>query len=245
MGFKQHSRKKLAPGATCYLCGKAIVKGQSWNRDHVPPQRIFASSVLQRFSTQLTWLPTHAECNTAFADDEDYFVTALAGHHDTPWARAVIDDIRRGVSKGKGIGLIKTILSQFGKVIGPDGSRMFALDANRANRAVWKIVRGVYTLETDKFLPIDSHLHIDIIPRSEVEQALQNHVWFRYVRNTDPMGKHKAIFDVKWVCRHEGAYRVNLMALLLWDNLTLLSLFHDPSCQCELCTTDPPAQVGN
>jgi hypothetical protein len=240
------SRRKLPSGAFCYLCGNPIAEGQEWNRDHVPPQRIFAKSIRQQYSPQLEWLPTHRECNTAHASDEDYFVTALAGHHRTAWARAVFEDIGRGVSKGKGIGRLKTILGQFGKITTADGSRLFELDTNRANRAIWKIVRGLYTLETDKYLPEDSFRRIEIVPRSEAEQVLPGHLWFRFVRDTEGMGRHKAMFDYKWLCRFvdDGHVDVmesrgNLIAMLLWDNLTLLCLFHDPACRCHRCRVEP------
>jgi hypothetical protein len=235
MGREQRSRRKLPPETFCYLCGQPIANEQKWNRDHVPPQRIFAKSVRQKHSPQLEWLYTHVECNSAFRDDEDYFVTALVGHHATPWASAVFDDIKRGARKGHGGELIKTIVSQFGKVTGPDGSRVFALDANRAHRAVWKIVRGLYTLETNKFLPDKSWVHIEVVLRSGAEQVLDSHAWYRMVRNTEGLARHKAIFDYKWLCRREQEYRVNLVAMLLWDNLVLLCMFHDPVCRCQRC----------
>ena len=134
MGREQ--RQKLPPGTFCYLCGNPIADGEEWNRDHVPPRRLFAKRVRQQHSPQLDSLPTHTACNTAYASDEDYFVTALVGQHGTALAKAVFEDIKRGAAKGKGIGLIKTILSQFGKVRTVDGAMLFALDTNRANRAV-------------------------------------------------------------------------------------------------------------
>ena len=242
MGREQRSRRKLAPGSFCYLCGEPITDDQDWNRDHVPPQRLFAKSVRQQHSPQLMWLPTHTACNSAFANDEDYFVTALVGHHGTVWAKAVFEDMRRGISKGMGIGLVKTILGQFGKVRTADGAVVFALDTNRTHRAVWKIVRGLYTLETERFLPENSFRTIEIVPRSEAAKTLPSHPWFRFVRDTKGMGRHQAVFDYKWLGRYidDGQVppfesRGNLMALLLWDALTLLCMFHDPTCRCHRC----------
>ena len=95
--------------------------------------------------------------------------------------------------------MIKTILGQFGKVRTSDGTMLFALDANRANRAIWKIVRGLYTLETGRFVPDLSYLNIEIVPRSEADKTLPRHLWFELVRNTEGLGRHKAIFDYKWL----------------------------------------------
>jgi hypothetical protein len=224
------------------LCGNPIAESEEWNRDHVPPQRLFAKSVRKQYSPQLDWLPTHIACNSAYASDEDYFVTALVGQHGTQWAKAVFEDIRRGVTKGQGIGLIKMILGQFGKVRTADGAMLFSLDANRANRAIWKIVRGLYTLETDRFLPDLSFLNIEIVPRSEADRRLPGHPWFELVRNTEGLGRHQAVFDYKWLGRyvqdgHVDVFecRGNFMALLFWDALIVLCMFHDPACRCHRC----------
>jgi hypothetical protein len=242
MGHEQRSRRRLAPGTFCYLCGDPIAQGEEWNRDHTPPQRLFAKSVRKRYSPQLAWLPTHIACNSAYASDEDYFVTALVGQHGTEWAKAVFEDIRRGVAKGQGIGLIKTILGQFGKGRTADGAMLFALDANRANHAIWKIVRGLYTLESGRFLPDLSFLNIEIVPRSEADRRLPDHPWFALVRNTHGLGRHQAVFDYKWLGRYvEDGHvdvlecRGNFMALLFWDALIVLCMFHDPVCRCHRC----------
>jgi hypothetical protein len=222
-----------------------IAEGEDWNRDHVPPQRLFAKSVRKQRAVQLDWLPTHNACNSAYASDEDYFVTALVGQHGTEWAKAVFADIRRGVARGQGVGLIKTILGQFGKVTTSDGTMLFALDANRANRAIWKIVRGLYTLETGRFVADLSYLNIEIVPRSEADETLPGHLWFESVRNTEGLGRHKAIFDYKWLGRYvdDGHVNVfesrgNFMALLFWDALIVLCMFHDTACRCHRCIAD-------
>jgi len=158
--------------------------------------------VRRQHSPQLEWLPTHVACNSRFKSDEEYFVAALVGQHQTVWSEAVLEHLRRGIAKGHGIGLIKSILSQFSRVVGARGERLFQLDTNRANRAIWKIVRGLYTLETGTFLPEDSYLSIEIIPRSEADGALWQHPWYPLVRHTEGVGRHKAIFDYKWMCRY-------------------------------------------
>jgi hypothetical protein len=47
----------------CYLCGQAFATGDSHNRDHVPPECIFA--LLDR---EPLWLPTHNACNKHYSD---------------------------------------------------------------------------------------------------------------------------------------------------------------------------------
>ena len=85
----QRSGERLPPGTSCYLCGKTITEDETWNRDHVPPQRIFASALRTQFNPQLEWLYTHVSCNGDYQKDEDYFVVSFAGHVQQPTAQAV------------------------------------------------------------------------------------------------------------------------------------------------------------
>jgi len=45
----------------CYLCGRDFLAGDSQNRDHVPPQCIFAPA-----DREPLWLPTHPACNSKY-----------------------------------------------------------------------------------------------------------------------------------------------------------------------------------
>lgn len=245
MGREQRSRRKLPHGALCYLCGQPITDGEKWNRDHVPPERIFGKRVRREHSVDLQWLYTHQSCNSAYKDDEEYFVVSLVGHHHTPTAKAVWEDIKRGAANGHGRGLIKAIIGQFGKVTTADGSMVFQLDADRAHRAVWKIVRGLYTLETSRFLPDNTLRSNKFVPQSEAEKRLTEHPWFWNVRDTESIGKHPGVFDYKWLCWPDGEARINMLAMLLWDNLILLCLFHDPACRCEKCLAKVPGAAAS
>jgi hypothetical protein len=236
MGREQRSRRYLPPDAICYLCGLPIAPDQPWNRDHVPPERVFGKRVRQEHAVDLKWLPTHAVCNTAFKDDEEYFVVSLAGHHQqTATGRAVWDDIRRGAAAGHGLGLLKTIIGQFGKVQLSDGSRTFALDRDRSHRVAWKIARGLYTLESGRTLPESQSHNVDIVPQSEGPRRLPNHSVFPFVRDTASLGRYEAVFDYKWICVPVGDARCHAIGFLLWDSLVVLVLFHDPTCRCDEC----------
>ena len=240
VGREQRSRRYLPPDATCYLCGLAIEPDQLWNRDHVPPERVFGKQVRREHAVDLKWLYAHSACNTGYKDDEEYFVVALAGHHrQTSTGRAVWDDIARGAAAGHGVGLLKTIVGQFGKVQHADGSRTFALDLGRAHRVAWKIVRGLYTLECGTTLP-ESQLHtVEIVPQADGPRLLPNHTVFPFVRDTGSLGKHEAVFDYKWLCIPAEGARCHAIAFLLWDSLVVLVIFHDPSCPCDECAPAP------
>jgi hypothetical protein len=104
-------------------------------------------------------LPTHVSCNAAYKSDEEYFVVSLVGHHlQSESARSVWADVRRGAAKGHSIGLIRTIISQFGEVVLPNWTGTFAPDGARVRRVAWKLARGLYTLNSRQ-LPPESQLY--------------------------------------------------------------------------------------
>src|SRR5260221_1901406 len=45
----------------CYLCGEQFIAGDSQNRDHVPPECIFAP-----LDRDPLWLPAHTVCNKSY-----------------------------------------------------------------------------------------------------------------------------------------------------------------------------------
>jgi len=197
MGREQRSRSRLPADARCYLCGNSILPDEEWDRDHVPPKRVFALAVLQEYSPNLEWLYTHRACNRAYREDEEYFVVSFAGHVKTATASAVMNDIRRGAGKGHLVGLIKDVLSRFGKIIGPTGERTFTWDSARFERALWKIFRGIYALESSTFLP-EQWIHpMWLVPPHRDPSKLEGLAWFPAVRDTQPLAKYGAVFDYK------------------------------------------------
>jgi hypothetical protein len=223
-------------GATCYLCGKVIggADGES-NRDHVPPKRVFAKAVRQQYGPNLPTLPTHRWCNSAAERDEAYFIVSFAGHVNTDVAQAVVRDIAEKAQRGEGVGLIRDVINRFGKVTGPDGQVLFSYDTNRVNRLLWKVVRGIYMLEQGGALPAQPPSGIELINPQNTPEHLQAIPWFRYVRDTAPMGRYGRVFDYKWLGWKDGDLRGHAVALNFWDGLLATVLFHDPACECGQC----------
>jgi hypothetical protein len=144
MGREQRARGRSLAGTLCYLCGAEIdPETQKWNRDHIPPRRIFASAIRRRFNLDLKSLPTHVRCNSAAERDEAYFIVSFAGHLDSDVAQEVMRDISNGVRRGEGVGLIRDVISRFGKVVGTGGELLFSYDTNRVNSFLWKVARGL------------------------------------------------------------------------------------------------------
>ena len=233
MGREQRSRGRLPADARCYLCGNPILPDEKWDRDHVPPKRVFALAVLQEHSPNLEWLYTHRACNRSYREDEEYFVVSFAGHVKTATATAVMNDIHRGAAKGHLVGLIKDVLSRFGKIIGPTGERTSTWDSARVERALWKIFRGIYALESSTFLP-EQWIHpMWLVPPHTDPSTLEGLAWFPAVRDTQPLAKYGAVFDYKWIgWKTSENVRFHAMAMLFWDGLIVATIFHDPTCPC-------------
>jgi len=228
----------------CYLCGQPIAS-PDWNRDHVPPARWFASAVKSKFNPNLRWLPTHEECNSSYRQDEEYFTVAFAGQLNSASARAVFDDIRRGVAQGHQRGLVEQIASQFGSVVLPNGGVAFQFEARRVRRVIWKIVRGLYFLELGRVLPEGQGHRIVIVGPHEVREAEEKYPWWALVRDTSALGEFGAVLDFKWTCWPlKNGIRAHAVAVLFWDGLLALVLFHDPSCPCSGCVTDKGGRLN-
>jgi hypothetical protein len=235
VGWAQRSRRHLAAGTCCYLCDQTIEPTENWNRDHVPPKRIFASSVRERFSPQLAWLATHVTCNSAYRRDEEYFVLSLAGHIPTPTARAVFKDVQDAAGQGHDKGVLETVVNSFSQVVGAGGERLYSYDGSRVNRFAWKMMRGLYCLELEAVLPNETTGEILVVdPRSPADE-LATMGWFSAVRNTHSMATFPGVFDYKWLGWVDGAIRGHAVAMLFWNGLIIAMLFHDPTCACSIC----------
>ncbi len=236
MGWAQRSRRYLDPGTLCYLCGQTIKPDQQWNRDHIPPARIFAAAVRRKFSPNLVWLPTHVDCNSSYRGDEEYFIASFVGHVRTPTADAVMKELGDAAAKRHGVGLIKEVISRFGRVIGPKGELLYSFDKARVDRCLWKIVRGLYYLDLAAVLPEKTLGEIHLISPQNTADDLQKIGWFASVRDTEPMGRYGSVFDYKWLCWKDDEIRGHAFALMFWDGLIAATLFHDPACACARCT---------
>jgi len=235
MGWQQKARGRKIAGTTCYLCHQPIdPETEEWNRDHVPPRRIFAKSVRQQFGPNLPTLPTHASCNRGAERNEAYFIVSFVGHLDSDVARAVMADIRTAAQKGEGVGLIRDVINRFGRVHGPNGEVLYSYDSKRTDPFLWKVVRGVFALEIGVLLPLapPSGIHL-INPKTPGDLERVN--WFPAVRDTQPLGRYGGVFDYKWLGWKDGNLRGHAFAMNFWDGLLAAMLFHDPRCECGQC----------
>jgi hypothetical protein len=131
----------------CVFCGENESKGPM-TREHFVPKCLWS-----RLPSGIVTVPAHLICNQAYSDDNDYFRLVLAndyGAHKNNQAQEVVNGPvrrmfmwRRGQFRRhtKNFGL-KPQYSEKGIYLGDEFS--FTIDAERMNRVVRNIVKGIY-----------------------------------------------------------------------------------------------------
>src|SRR4051794_27465571 len=96
----------------CYLCGAALSKPTS--RDHVPPKQLFAEEIRRTHHPGLLTIQTHANCNSGYQHDEDYFVNTLAPLAQGSYSgNALLSQVSRTVAAGQNHALVRKVLREF------------------------------------------------------------------------------------------------------------------------------------
>jgi hypothetical protein len=113
-------------------------------------QQLFAPKIRRKYNvSQLITLDAHQACNSAYQDDEDYFVRTL-----TPFARgseagnAIYAKVLGDFRTGKQVPLTKMVLEEFDPnpsgLLLPGGKVVKRFQGERLRRVAWKIVRGLH-----------------------------------------------------------------------------------------------------
>ncbi len=194
--------------------------------------------VRTQHNPQLDWLPTHTLCNSAYQADEDYLVVSFVGQAQSATGNAVMSDLKRAYSKGHSQRLIQDTIRRMGTVQTSDGLIVFEYQSARAKRVIWKLTRGLYFREVGAVLPETAdHSVLITNPTGAARDLLIVEDVYPHVRDTESMGSYPAVFDYKWlgVRGDDGAGRMHAMAMLLWDGILAVVMFHDPTCRCERC----------
>jgi hypothetical protein len=250
MASAKRSRRYLRPNQCCYLCGQVIMHDEAWDRDHVPPRRLFGKRALRSLHTQLDWLPTHVRCNQSYRADEEYAITALAPialTHDreaipTESAKPVLEDMGRSLMAGHAVGLHRSLAANWGRVVGPRLETIVDHDWTRVDRFLWKVVRGLYFMTTDRLLPGDARHKVSVFTSMMTSEAYADPA-ILCTLSTAPMGKHSQIFDYKWAClvQPDGS-RAHNMLFLLWESILARVAFLDPTSPSLKQPVDPGAE---
>ena len=223
----------------CYLCGKPLQ--EPINRDHIPPQQLYADEVRKRHSPNLRTIPVHKCCNSDYQLDEDYFVNTLMPFAVGSYSgNAFYSETLTKYRSGKKQGLVQKVLREFEHrpmgLILPPGKIAKRFEGERVHRVAWKIVRGLHFHHFKEFLPQElvSGLRI-VLPDQEPPPD------FIGVIDEPTHGQYPGVFDYRFATFPEIP-NFHYWALLLWDRILLLVTFHDPACACEACATKQSQQ---
>ncbi|TAU80453.1 hypothetical protein ELI41_29545 (plasmid) [Rhizobium leguminosarum] len=212
----------------CYLCGKPLLADrEAENDDHVPPEQLLARSLRKAENKiKLITLRVHKTCNQAYSSDEEYFTQVLIPFArgsvggNAVWEKAVAD-----YRHGKRHLLVHRILGQ-GKtnvrgVMLPPGKLWLDLEQYRFDRVVGKIIRGLYFLETQRFLTLPDDVNVRLTlpgqpPPDDFERVMT------YCAS-ESKGQHQGVFAY----RNAVANDLHYWALLLWDRILITACFKE------------------
>jgi hypothetical protein len=185
-------------------------------------------------SPNLRTTPVHTECNRSYQHDEDYFVNTLA-----PFARgsysgnALLRDVFRKYETGKKRGLVHKVVKEFERQ--PSGLRLppylvaKRFEGDRLHRVAWKIIRGLYFHHFNEFVPLNTPNRLTIVPPDRAPPRE-----FFFLPDEPVHGQYPGVFDYKFA-RYAELNNFNYWAMLLWDRIILIMMFHDPHCPCDEC----------
>ena len=220
-------------GQICYLCGNVLE--EDIDRDHVPPKQFYAKNLRKKHSPNLFTLPVHSACNKSYQKDEDYFVHSIAPLTKGSYSgNGIWNDISHQFEKSRGQRIGQMILKEFedrpSGLYLPRGKVVKTFDAERVWRVVWKIVRGLFYKEFTRFLPENTPKVFKLVSVGDKPPPE-----FESVRNTPSKGQYPNVFDYKYIVVPE-LENFHFWAMLFWDRLVKMVAFHDPECQCEICS---------
>jgi hypothetical protein len=222
----------------CYLCGKPLVPPT--NADHPVMQQLYATDLRQKYNlSKLLTLDVHAACNTAYKNDEDYFVRTLM-----PFARgseagnAIYDKVLNDYRSGKQVLLTKKVLREFDPrpmgLILPGGKVAKRFEGDRLTRVAWKMVRGLHYYHSGEVLR-EKQSAIGVRLYSPGEEPGDD---VKFVVSNEPArGIYPGVFDYRFR-KFPEAHNLNFWLLLIWDRLLFRISFHDFACTCETCKAD-------
>ena len=145
--------------------------------------------------------------------------------------QAVLDDLKRGIGGGHGVGLQRAVRRQFGRIELATGWKAFYWNADRIGLFLRKLTRGVHSLLTDRFLPDTTYFEFDFFTRYDAER-FQKGVLTGPVSRTGELMPYPTVFSARALC-FPGDLRAHAYVFVLWGQCAISASFHDPSCPCD------------
>ena len=216
----------------CYLCGQEIADDRS--DDHVPAKQFFAKSIRKVHNLSgLITLVAHRSCNKAFELDEDYFAASLVPLAiESPSGLALAQAKAARLAEGRSRGLILKTLREFEeKPSGlslPGNLIIKRVEGKRLVRVAWKIVRGLFKIESKRILPESTPFMIEVFEPEIAAKSTENQVW-EVVKAQPGKGAYPGVFDYKYMFGREGDLALHAWGMLFWDQIMIFVAHHDPA----------------
>lgn len=210
----------------CCLCGKALETNAT--KDHVPPKQFFPSSLRKKGIPELITVRVHKSCNKRFERDEVYFLNTLGPlAMRTVAGSALMRDIFEQGKRPQGLRIVEMIRKEFtaspGGIHLPPGRVAKQFDGDRVRNVVWKIIRELFFVEKKMVLPEDTPVTFQFLANDDPAPPYLHLIDQQPSRDRCP-----SVFDFKYTQVPE-VHNSHWWALLFWDKLIAIVVFHDPS----------------
>lgn len=219
----------------CYLCGQPL--SDPISRDHVPPKQLYAHEVRKTHPTNLLTIPVHAACNKAYQHDEDYFAHTLmpfarGSYAGDAFYKETIDKFHAKKNVRLAMKVLKEFERQPSGLVLPGGKVAKRFEGKRVSRVAWKIVRGLYFHHHGELLPIEGTSLVSVTAPGEMPP--EHFLLFTGLADNPGRGQYPSVFDYRFQ-KFPDANDLHYWAMLLWDRIIVIVLFHDPHCACAEC----------
>jgi hypothetical protein len=230
------AKRRRSSVTHCYLCGEELSDPVS--ADHVPPSLLYGEELRSRYNlSKLLTIPTHAACNHAFREDEEYFVyTLMPLGRGSEGGNAVWNQVFKKYKQGRNVPLAEKVRREFRREVGgiilPRSKIAKLVDANRFHDVIWKIIRGLYFHHHKVILPKFWTCSITVTPPNETPP---DH-FMALTQNglLQDRGAYRRVFAYSMHVFPE-ANNLHYWAFLIWDRIIVTAAFHDVQCSCADC----------
>lgn len=117
----------------------------------------------------------------------------------------------------------------------PPHSAAMEYDHKRFDRVIWKIIRGLFFIESSNILSENiSHFSTYYHGRNLGLDPPEITELLNIVRNQNPRGEYQKLFSYKYV-NIPITTSIILWALLFWNRHLFIAFHHEHNCRCEKC----------
>jgi hypothetical protein len=184
-----------------------------------------AKSLRQRYRPiKLDTLRTHRSCNSSFNLDEEYFKHCLVPFTKGSEAgNAIFSKTVEEYRSGQNVNLVNYVLRQAKDnvrgILLPPGKIWLDYDLDRIERVARKIIKGLYSLDSQQFL--DAPDDIGMIITLPGQRPPEDFIDIMKSFPTESRGHHQGVFAYRSYVYES----LHFWALLFWDRIIITASF--------------------